>query len=67
MKSLLFFNCLCFIMVSFGGQKRLGPRQDWSPLEVQFKISDEHPPLSYESPPGLQRQAFYAFFAFRIR
>ena len=31
-------------MVSFRGQKKLGPRPDWSPLGVQFKISDEHPP-----------------------
>ena len=39
-------------MVSFRGQKRLGPRPDWSPLGVQFKISDEHPhPFHMRSPP----------------
>ena len=32
-------------MVSFRGQKKLGPRPDRSPLGVQFKISDEHPHL----------------------
>ena len=30
-------------MVSFRGQKKLGPRPDRSPLGVSFKISDEHP------------------------
>ena len=30
-------------MVSFRGQKKLEPRPDRSPLEVLFKISDEHP------------------------
>ena len=34
-------------MVSFRGQKKLGPRPDWSPLGVSFKISDEHPPPFY--------------------
>ena len=38
-----FLICLCFNMVSFRGQKKLGPRPDRSPLGVQFKISDEHP------------------------
>ena len=33
-KSLYFFICLCFKMVSFRGQKKLGPRPDWSPLGV---------------------------------
>ena len=44
--------CLCFNMVSFRGQKKLGPRPYWSPLGVQFKISDEHPHLFHmRSPP----------------
>ena len=30
-------------MVSFRGQKKLGPCPDQSPLGVQFKISEEHP------------------------
>ena len=38
-----FLICLCFNMVSFRGQKKLGPRPDRSPLGVSFKISDEHP------------------------
>ena len=29
-------------MVSFGGQKKLGPRPDRFPLGVLLKISDEH-------------------------
>ena len=28
--------------MAFRGQKKLGPRPDWSPLGVEFKISDEH-------------------------
>ena len=36
-------------MVSFRGQKKLGPRPDRSP---SFKISDEHPhPFHMQSPP----------------
>ena len=39
-------------MVSFKGQKKLGPRPDRSSLEVYFKISDEHPhPFHMRSPP----------------
>jgi len=55
-------------MVSFGGQKKLGPRPDWSPIGVSFKISDEHPhPFHMGSPPpglftvisnALQRESF---------
>ena len=30
-------------MVSFRGQKKLGPCPDRSPLGVQFKISEKHP------------------------
>ena len=37
-----FLICLCFNMVSFRDQKKLGPRPDRSPLGVSFKISDEH-------------------------
>ena len=44
--------CLCFNMVSFRGQKKLGPRPDRSPLGVYFQISDEHPhPFHMRSPP----------------
>ena len=38
-------------MVSFRGQKKVGPSPDLSPLGVQLKIPNEHPPLSYGSPP----------------
>ena len=39
-------------MVSFRGQKKLGPRPDRSLLGVYFKISDEHPhPFHKRSPP----------------
>ena len=38
-----FFICLCFNMVSFRGQKKVGARPDRSPLGVSFKISDEDP------------------------
>ena len=39
-------------MVSFKGKKELGPRPDWSPLGVSFKISDEHPrPFHMRVPP----------------
>ena len=38
-----FLIWLCFNMVSFRGQKKLGPRPDRSPLGVEFKICDEHP------------------------
>ena len=44
--------CLCFNMVSFRGQKKLGSRPDRSPLGVYFKIPDEHPhPFHMRSPP----------------
>ena len=33
-KKHVFFICLCFKMVSFRGQKKLGPYPDWSPLGV---------------------------------
>ena len=40
-------------MIAYRGQKRVGPRTDWSPLGVQFKISNEHPrPFHMEVPPG---------------
>ena len=32
-------------MVVLRGQKKVGPRPDWSPVGVLFKISDEHPRL----------------------
>ena len=50
-----FLICLCFNMVSFRGQKKLGPQPDRSPLGVSFKISDEHPHLFHmwsPPPPG---------------
>ena len=39
-------------MISFRGKKKkVGPRPDWSPLGVSFKISDEHPhPFHMRSP-----------------
>ena len=48
----IYIYCLCFNMVSFRGQKKLGPLPDRSPLGVEFKISDEHPhPFHMRSPP----------------
>ena len=39
-------------MIAFRGQKKVGPRPDWSPLGVLFKISDEHPhPFRIQSLP----------------
>ena len=39
-------------LVSFRGQKKLGPRPDRSPLGIWFKISHEHPhPFHMGSPP----------------
>ena len=47
-----FLICLCFNMVSFRGQKKLGPRPDQSLSGVLFKISDEQPhPFHMGSPP----------------
>ena len=42
-------------MIAFRGQKKFGPRPDWFPLGVSFKISDEHPrPFQMGVlPPGL--------------
>ena len=52
LKVTVFFICLCFNMVSFRGQKKLGPRPDRSPLGVLFKTSDEHPhPFHMRSSP----------------
>ena len=34
LKVTVFFNCLCFNMVSFRGQEKLEPRPDQSPLRV---------------------------------
>ena len=48
-----FLICLCFNIVSFRGQKKLGPCPDRSPLGVSFKISDEHPhPFICQEPPS---------------
>ena len=47
----VFFTSLCYNMVSFGGQKKPGPRPDWSPLGVSSKISDEHPSPFYMGVP----------------
>ena len=39
-------------MVSFRGQKKLGPRPGRSPLGVLFQISDEYPhPFHMRGPP----------------
>ena len=32
LKVAVFVICLCFKMVSFRGQKKVGQRPDWSPL-----------------------------------
>ena len=40
-------------MIALRGKKKVGPRPDWSPLGVKFKISDEHPrPFHMGFPPG---------------
>ena len=38
-------NYILLSLVSFRGHKKVGPRPDWSPFGVIFKISDEHPRL----------------------
>ena len=39
-------------MIAFRGQKKIGPRPDWSPLGVYFKIYNEHPhPFHMQRPP----------------
>ena len=51
LKVTVFFICLCFNMVSFRGQKKLGPRPDRFSFRG-FKISDEHPrPFRMRDPP----------------
>ena len=53
-----FLICLCFNMVSFRGQKKLGPGPDPSPVGV-FKISDEHPhPFHMWIPPPPPRSQY---------
>ena len=49
-----FLICLCFNMVSFSGQKKLGPRPDLSPLGVYFKFptSTPFPFICGVPPPG---------------
>ena len=42
-------------MVSFRGQKKLGPRPDWSPLGFNSKFPTSIPtPFICEVPPGFQ-------------
>ena len=51
-------------MVSFRGQKKLGPLPDRSPLGVEFKISDEHPhPFNMRSPPPPRAKPLAEFIA----
>ena len=38
-KNIKIYNCLCFNVVSFRGQKKLGPRPDGSPLGGLIQIS----------------------------
>ena len=54
LKGSVFFIYPCFNMVSFRGQKKPGPRPDWSTIGVPFKISDKHPSPFYMGfpPPG---------------
>ena len=51
-KNISEFDMYIFL-VSFRGQKKLGPRPNRSPLGVSFKISDKHPHPFHmgESPP----------------
>ena len=62
----IYIYCLCFTMVSFKGQKKLEPRPDWSPLGVQFKISDEYPHPFYmrSLPRGLKFEPSFSFNTF---
>ena len=47
-------------MIAFRGKKKVGPRPDWSPLGVKFKISDEHPrPFQMGFPPREGRDCVY--------
>ena len=56
-KSLFFFICLCFNMISFRGQKKLGPRPDrsllgvWAPGLIQNFRRASVPPSYAEHPP----------------
>ena len=56
-------------MVSFRGQKKLGPRPDRTPLGASFKIIDEHPhPFHVRSPPtpGFLPKKYIALFIFTV-
>ena len=48
----LFFLFLCVLIWSLlGVKKKPGPRPDWSPLGVSFKISDEYASSFYTGVP----------------
>ena len=38
-----YYVTVIFKVISFRGQIKLDPRQDWSLIGALFKISDEHP------------------------
>ena len=46
-----FLICLCFNVVSFRNQKKLGPRPDRSPFSIQ-NFRRASPPLSYAESPA---------------
>ena len=47
-------------MVSFWGQKKVGPRQDWSPLGVNLKFPTSIPaPFIWESPLGAHLYPYF--------
>ena len=65
-----FLICLCFNMVSFRGQKKLGPRPNRSlsgVFKLKLKISDEHPhPFHMQSlppPPGMLSACMVLLFS----
>ena len=68
-----FLICLCFNMVSFRGQKKLGPRPNRSlsgvfKLKLKLKISNEHPhPFHMQSlPPSPGMLSACMVFAFSV-
>ena len=51
-KKYMYFLFVCVFKWSLLKDKNLGPRPDWSPLRVNFNISDEHPcPFHMRAPP----------------
>ena len=46
-----------FKMIAFRGEKKFGPRSDWSPLGFNSKFPTSIPaPFIWEPPPGFNRR-----------